>query len=307
MNRYIARRLLQFIPVFFGALAFLFTAMFILPGDPVQAQVGERRVNEEFRQAYIERYGLDDPLPVQFGRYVGRVMRLDFGESSGENRPVSTIIKERLPTTARLAGAGAFFLILMGIGSGVIAAVKRYTPTDAIVTLGTTLLVSVPVFVLGVLMQVFALKTQFLPISGLDDGLKSYILPGFVLASVSAAYLSRLQRTALLETLNADYVRTARAKGLRERRVIFNHAWRNALIPVVTYLGLDLGTYLGGAILTETIFNINGLGRTIVTGVTGQDNALVLGVSSFIVIVYLVANLLVDIGYAALDPRIRYE
>lgn len=307
MNRYIARRLLQFIPVFFGALAFLFTAMFVLPGDPVQAQVGERRVNDEFRKAYIERYGLDDPLPVQFGRYVGRVVRLDFGESFGENRPVSTIIRERAPTTARLAVSGAFFLILMGIGSGIVSAVKRYTPIDGAVTLATTLLVSVPVFVLGVLMQVLALKTGILPISGLDDGLKSYILPGFVLASVSAAYLSRLQRTSLLETLNADYVRTARAKGLRERRVILNHAWRNALIPVVTFLGLDLGTFLGGAILTETIFNINGLGRTIVQGVLGQDNAVVLGVASFIVIVYLVANLAVDIAYAALDPRIRYE
>lgn len=307
MNRYIARRLLQFIPVFIGALAFLFTALFILPGDPVQAQVGEGRVTPEFRRAYIEKHGLDDPLPVQFGRYVGRLATLDFGESANQNRPVWDVIKERVPVTARLAGAGAFFLILMGIGSGVISAVKRYTMADGVVTVMTTLLVSVPVFVLGVLLQVVALKTELLPIAGLDDGLKSYILPGFVLASVSAAYLARLQRTALLETLNADYVRTARAKGLRERRVIFNHAWRNALIPVVTYLGLDLGTYLGGAILTETVFSINGIGSTLAQSVLNQDNQLVLGISSFIVIVYLVANLLVDIGYAALDPRIRYE
>ncbi len=307
MNRYIARRLLQFIPVFLGALAFLFTALFILPGDPVQAQVGERRVTPEFRAAYIEKYGLNDPRPIQFARYVGRVMRFDFGESAQENRPVATIIKERLPVTARLALAGGFFLIILGIGSGVISAVKRYSIADGAVTIFTTLLVSVPVFVLGLLLQVVALKTKILPISGLDDGLKSYILPGFVLASVSAAYLSRLQRTALLETLNADYVRTARSKGLRERRVIFNHAWRNALIPVVTYLGLDLGTYLGGAILTESVFNINGIGRTLVSAVTSQDNSVILGVSSFIVIVYLFANLIVDIGYAALDPRIRYE
>jgi peptide/nickel transport system permease protein/oligopeptide transport system permease protein len=146
-----------------------------------------------------------------------------------------------------------------------------------------------------------------LPITGLTSGLKSYILPGFTLASVSMAYVSRLQRTTLLETLNADYVRTARAKGLPERRVIFNHAWRNSVIPVVTYLGVDIGTLIGGAILTETVFNIPGLGRSIATAILVHDNQVVLGIAIFIVLVYLVANLLVDILYAFIDPRIRYE
>jgi peptide/nickel transport system permease protein/oligopeptide transport system permease protein len=310
MNRYMIRRLLQFIPVVIGTIALLFVALYIIPGDPVQSLVGERPVTPAFRQAVIDRYGLDDPLPVQIGRYVGNIFQLDFGESAANRRPVFDIIKERVPVTFRLAMSGAFFLIVLGIGTGVIAAVKKYSFADASVTLMAIVLVSVPVFVLGVLLQIFvALKLKSvlgLPITGLETW-KSYILPGFVLASVSMAYVSRLQRTSLLETLQADYVRTARAKGLTERRVVFNHAWRNALIPVVTYLGIDIGTILGGAILTETVFNINGLGRTLALGITQQDNQVVLGVATFIVLVYLVANLAVDLLYAVLDPRIRYE
>lgn len=310
MNRYIARRLLQFVPVLLGTLTLLFIALFILPGDPVQALVGERPVSPAFRANIIEKYGLDDPLPVQYGRYLSRLSKLDFGESAATRRDVWDIIKERVPVTGRLALAASFYLLILGVGTGVISGVKRYGITDATVTVGTIILVSIPVFVLGLLLQIFALKTKSvlgLPISGLNDGLKSYILPGFALASVSSAYISRLQRTSLLETMNADYVRTARSKGLRERRVVMNHAWRNALIPVVTYLGLDIGTLLTGAVLTETVFNIPGLGRALAQGVSQQDNQVVLGVSVFIVLVYLVANLIVDIMYAVLDPRIRYQ
>lgn len=304
------RRLLQFIPVVLGTITLLYVALYIIPGDPVQSLVGERPVTPEFRQAVIDKYGLDDPLPVQIGRYVKNLATLDFGESAANRRAVFDIIKERVPVTFRLSLAGAFFLVVLGIGTGVVSAVKKYSAADASVTLMAIILVSIPVFVLGLLLQIFvALKLKNvlgLPITGLETW-KHYILPGFTLASVSMAYVSRLQRTALLETLEADYVRTARSKGLSERRVIFNHAWRNALIPVVTYLGVDIGTFLGGAVLTETVFNINGLGRTITLAITQQDNQVVLGVSTFIVLVYLVANLLVDLLYAVIDPRIRYE
>lgn len=304
------RRLLQFVPVVLGTITLLYVALYIIPGDPVQSLVGERPVTPEFRQAVIDKYGLDDPLPVQIGRYVKNLATLDFGESAANRRAVFEIIKERVPVTFRLSLAGAFFLVVLGIGTGVVSAVKKYSAADASVTLMAIILVSIPVFVLGLLLQIFvALKLKNvlgLPITGLETW-KHYILPGFTLASVSMAYVSRLQRTALLETLEADYVRTARSKGLSERRVIFNHAWRNALIPVVTYLGVDIGTFLGGAVLTETVFNINGLGRTITLAITQQDNQVVLGVSTFIVLVYLVANLLVDLLYAVIDPRIRYE
>lgn len=298
------------VPVVFGAIVFIYIAMYIIPGDPVQSLVGERPVTEEFRRAIIDRYGLDDPLPTRIAKYVGNLIHFDFGESALSRRQVWDIIKETFPNTARLAVAGTFFLILLGIGSGMISAVRRYSRLDTGVTLATIVLVSTPVFVLGLLLQIFvALKLKDvlgLPITGLDQGLKSYILPGFTLASVSMAYISRLQRTTLLETLESDYVRTARAKGLPERRVIFNHAWRNALIPVVTYLGLDIGTVLGGAILTETVFNINGVGRALAIAISTRDNQVVLGISVFVVVIYLVVNLLVDLLYAVLDPRIRY-
>ena len=311
MNRYIIRRLLQMIPVIIGTVALLYVAFYVLPGDPVTALVGERPVSEEFRQAVIDKYGLDDAVHIQVGRYLKNLAQLDFGESAATRQPVWEIIKERVPVSFRLALAGAFFLILLGIGTGVVSAVKKYSTADAGVTLGAIILVSMPVFVLGVLLQIFvALKLKNvlgLPITGLAEGLKSYILPGFVLASVSMAYVSRLQRTTLLETLEADYVRTARAKGLRERRVIFNHAWRNSVIPVVTYLGVDIGTFIGGAILTETVFNINGLGRAIADSIASRDNQVVLGISVFIVLVYLMVNLIVDLLYAVIDPRIRYE
>ena len=311
MQRYIIRRLLQFIPVVLGTTILLYVALFVLPGDPIQALVGERATTPEFRAAMTEYYGLDDPLPVRIGRYLNNLAHLNFGESAATRQPVWEIIKERVPVSFRLAMAGSFFLVLIGIGTGVISAVRRYSWSDSTVTIAAIVLVSLPVFVLGLLLQIFvALKLKNvlgLPITGLTSGLKSYILPGFTLASVSMAYVSRLQRTTLLETLQADYVRTARAKGLPERRVIFNHAWRNSVIPVVTYLGVDIGTIIGGAILTETVFNIPGLGRSIATAILVHDNQVVLGIAIFIVLVYLIANLLVDILYAFIDPRIRYD
>lgn len=311
MQRYIIRRLLQFIPVVLGTVILLYVALFVLPGDPIQALVGERATTPEFRQAVAEYYGLDQPLPVRIGRYLNNLIHLDLGESAATRQPVWDIIKERVPVSFRLAMAGTLFLVVIGIGSGMLSAVKRYSWSDSGVTIATIILVSLPVFVLGLLLQIFvALKMKDvlgLPITGLNEGFRSYILPGFTLASVSMAYVSRLQRTTLLETLQADYVRTARAKGLTERRVIFNHAWRNSVIPVVTYLGVDIGTLIGGAILTETVFNIPGLGRSIASAILVHDNQVVLGIAIFIVIVYLFANLLVDIMYAFIDPRIRYQ
>jgi ABC-type dipeptide/oligopeptide/nickel transport system permease component len=309
MNRYVIRRLLQMIPVVFGTVILLYLAMYVLPGDPVQALVGERATSEEFRNAVIEKYGLNDPLPVRIGRYLNNLVHFDFGESSVTRQPVWEIIKEKVPVSFRLAIAGSFFLIVLGLTTGMISAVKKYSMADASVTLSAIVLVSIPVFVLGVLLQIMALKTKGtlgLPITGLTTW-KHYILPGFVVASVSMAYVARLQRTTLLETLETDYVRTARAKGLRERRVIFNHAWRNSIIPVVTYLGVDIGTLIGGAILTETVFNIPGLGRQLASSIQSKDNQVVLGISIFVVFVYLVANLIVDLLYAVIDPRIRYD
>jgi ABC-type dipeptide/oligopeptide/nickel transport system permease component len=297
------------IPVIIGVVILLFLALYIVPSDPAQTLVGNRPVPEEFREALNERYALDRPLPEQIGRYLGNLVRLDFGESIISRRPVRDILFERAPESLRLAAAGLIFLVILGIGSGMLSAVKRDSVVDGIVTVGTIVAVSVPVFVMGALLQIFvALKTRDvlgLPVTGLDDGLRSYILPGITLAAVSTAYLARVQRASLLETLDTEYVRAARARGLRPRRVLFGHAWRASLVPVVTYLGVDLGGFMGGAILTETVFNINGLGRTIALAIQQGDNQVVLAVTTFIVLVYLAMNLLVDLSYAALDPRIR--
>lgn len=311
MSAYVLRRTLQMIPVVIGVIVLLFLALYILPSDPAATLTGNRPVPEDFREALNERYGLDQPLPDQVGRYLSNLVRLDFGESVISRRPVRDILFERIPDSARLALAGFLFLAVLGIGSGVLSAARRGSAADTGVTLATVVLVSVPVFVLGALLQIFvALKTKDvlgLPVSGLRDGWRSYVLPGFTLAAVSTAYLSRVQRASLLETLDTDYVRAARARGLRRSRVLFRHAWRASLVPVVTYLAVDLGGFIGGAILTETVFNINGLGRTIAVAIEQGDNPVVLAVTTFIVLVYLVVNLIVDLSYAALDPRIRIE
>lgn len=295
--------------VIVGVILLLFVALYLVPSDPAQTLVGQRPVPTEFREALAERYGLDEPLPTQIGRYLSNIVRLDFGESVISGRPIRDVIFERAPVSARLAGAGAVFLVVLGIGSGIVSAARRNSIVDGSVTLAAIVLVSIPVFVLGVLLQVFvALKTKSvlgLPVTGLDAGLKSYLLPGFTLAAASIAYVSRVQRATMVETLQADYVRTARSKGLRERRVLMHHAWRNSLIPVVTSLGIDIGAFLGGAILTETVFNINGLGRTLALAVTQGDNQVVIAIGTFTVFVYLAINLVIDLSYAVLDPRIR--
>jgi oligopeptide transport system permease protein len=299
------------IPVIIGAIILIWVALYLVPGDPVRALVGERPITPEFRAALTEKYGLDDPMLQRIVRYFGTLLSGDLGESYLQRRPVTAIIADTLPTTLRLSAAGIAFLISMGITGGIISAAKRYTWGDGLVTVVSIMLVSIPVFVLGFVLQIFiALELKDvlgLPITGLNDGFKSYILPGFTLASVSMAYLSRVQRTTLLETLDADYVRTARAKGLTERRVLFRHAWRNSLIPVVTFLGVDAGTILGGAILTETVYNINGIGRELAQSIGTQDNQVTLGISIFVVFAYLTINLVVDLAYAWLDPRVRYD
>lgn len=309
MTAYIVRRLLQMIPVIVGAIALVFAAFYLVPSDPAQTLIGDRRVPPEFREALTERYALDEPVPVQIGRYLGNLSRLDFGESVITRRPVRDIIFERAPVSARLALAGAIFLVILGMGSGMISAARPRSMLDGAVSVGSVLLVSIPVFVLGMLLQIFvALKTRDwlgLPVTGLDAGFRSYILPGFTLAAASSAYLSRVQRTTLLETLDSDYVRTARAKGLGELTVLLRHGWRPSLIPVVTYLGVDVGTFVGGAILTETVFNINGLGRTLAVAIQQGDTPVVIGVTSFVIVVFLVINLLVDLSYGMLDPRVR--
>jgi oligopeptide transport system permease protein len=305
--RYIARRLLLAIPVLLGASFIVFTLVYALPGDPIRALSGDRPLSPAVQAELRDRYNLDDPLVVQYGKYMGNLVQGDLGIDF-RGREVSDTIKQRLPVTVKLAAMALVIEAIIGLLAGILAAIRRNGFLDNLVLVTTTLLVSIPVFVLGFTVQYFlGVKWDLLPISGLQEGWKSYVAPGFVLAALSLAYVARLTRTSLVENLRNDYVRTARAKGLPERTVVGKHALRNSLIPVVTFLGADFGALMSGAIITEGIFNLPGLGGAVFQAVRAQEGALVVGVTTFFIFVYIFFNLLVDVLYAALDPRIRYD
>lgn len=307
MGRYLIRRLLQFIPVFFGATFLIFALVFLIPGDPIRALSGDRPMSESARQALTERYHLDDPLWEQYATYMGGIVQGDFG-SDFRGREVTDIMAQRIPVTARLALYAFIFEATLGILAGILAGIRKGGFMDNLVLVSTTAVISIPIFVLGFLAQLLlGVRFNIFPVAGIGEGNWSYMLPAIVLGSVSLAYIARLTRTSLVENLRADYVRTATSKGLRRTRVVGVHAMRNSLIPVVTYLGVDLGSLMGGAIITETIFNLPGVGRAVFEAVQRQEGTVVVGIVTFLVLVYMVSNLLVDLLYAVLDPRIRYE
>ncbi len=307
MGRYVARRLLLTIPVLFGATFLIFAMVFALPGDPIAALAGDRPLAPAVVAELKDRYHLNDPLLVQYGKYVAALAQGDLGTDFA-GRPVSETVAQRLPITAKLAGVAIVFEALIGLAAGILAGIRKGSFFDNLVLVSTIGVVSVPVFVLGFVAQItLGLKLNLFPISGISEGLYSYLLPGFVLASLSVAFVARLTRTSLVENLRNDYVRTAKAKGLPPRTVVGKHALRNSLIPVVTFLGADLGALLSGAIVTEGIFNIPGLGRTVFEAVNSGEGAVVVGVVTLFIFFYIVFNLVVDVLYAALDPRIRYE
>ncbi|MEA2931267.1 MAG: oligopeptide transport system permease protein [Actinomycetota bacterium] len=309
MARYVVRRLLQMVLVLFGASLVLFVCLYVVPGDPIATQQGEgHKVDQSTRRALERRYHLDQPVPQQYLHYVGRLARGDMGESYAFRRPVNAILGEKLGNTARLGLAAIALQIGIGVVAGIVAAISRYSFLDVLVTLSTTMAIGIPVFVIGLaLQQAFAINLHLLPLQGTRGGAKSIILPALTLASVDTALVARLMRGTMLEVLRADYIRTATAKGLSKRVVIFKHALRNSIIPVLTYLGITFGTMLGGALITETIFNWDGVGLALVNAIQSQDNPIVLGVVTYGVGVFVLVNLLVDVSYAVLDPRIRLD
>ncbi|MGB3736574.1 MAG: ABC transporter permease [Ilumatobacter sp.] len=333
MTAYIIRRLLIIIPTIFCAISFLFFLFYALPGDPATLIAGgaDRNPNPIQIQQINERYGLNDPIFTQFVNYWKDVLTLDLGRSFQRNQDVIDILKERAPNSIRL-GVWAFSLeVLVGISVGLFSAIRRYSLADKLTTIGTSVLSAVPVFVSGFILQylfavlpnkwgwpewtqlrtsgISAPRTEetwllfFIP-SGPGQW-RYLVLPTIALASVSLALAARMMRGSMLEVLNADYMRTAKAKGLNERQVISRHGLRNAMLPVITLLGLDLGAVLGSAVLTETVFNWPGLGSAIADAVTERDLPVVLGLTLAVVVVYAVVNLLVDISYAWFDPRVR--
>ena len=307
MGRYIARRLLQAIPVFLGTTFLIFALVFAIPGDPIRALAGDKPISPAVYAELQDRYNLDDPFLVQYGKYMAGLVQGDFGQSF-RGREVTEIMSERFPVTVKLGLVAFGFEILIGIFAGVLAGLRRGSFMDNLVLISTTMVVSIPVFVLGFTAQIMlGVKLGWFPIAGLSEGWKSYLLPAFVLAALSLAYVARLTRTSLVENLRSDYIRTAVAKGLPRKRVVGRHALRNSLIPVVTYLGIDLGALMGGAIVTEGIFNIPGIGQQVFVSIRSQEGPVVIGITTALVLVYITANLFVDVLYGVLDPRIRYE
>ncbi len=307
VGRYLIRRVVHFIPVFFGATLLIFILVWAIPGDPIRALAGERSMPESVRQALTERYNLDKPLPVQYVSYIGGVFQGDFGEDF-RGRPVADLMRQRLPVTLRLALLAFAIELVIGLAAGIISGITKSSFVDTLVLVSTLVVIAIPIFVLGFLAQlIVGVELGWFPVSGIQQGWRSYLLPAIVLGALSLAYIARLTRASLHENLRADYVRTAIAKGLSRRRVVGIHTMRNSLIPVVTFLAIDLGALMGGAIITETIFNMPGLGRAVFEGVQRQEGTVVVGIVTFLVIVYMLVNLAVDILYAVLDPRIRYE
>jgi len=300
--------MLQIIPVFFGTTFLIFAMVFALPGDPIRALAGDRPQPPSVTAVLRARYNLDDPLLVQYGKYIWNLVQFDLGQSF-RGRDVSNIMAETWPVTVKLALTAFVIEIIIGLLAGVLAGLRRGSFIDNLVLISNTLIVSIPVFVLGFTAQVLlGVEWGIFPVAGLREGYpQSYILPALVLASISLAYLARLTRTSLAENLRSDYVRTAVAKGLPRWRVVGVHTLRNSLIPVVTLLGVDLGSLMGGAIITEGIFNIPGVGRQVFQSVRTQEGFVVVGITTVLVLIYLFANLIVDIMYGLLDPRIRYE
>ncbi|KQU07504.1 ABC transporter permease [Rhodococcus sp. Leaf7] len=307
MGRFITRRLLLTIPVLIGASFLIFAMVYALPGDPIRALAGDRPLAPAVVAQLRAQYNLDDPFFVQYAKYVGGLLQGDFGTDFA-GRPVLDTISQRLPVTVRLTIVAIVFEAVLGIAAGVLSGLRRNSFFDNLVLVSTTLLVSVPVFVFGFVAQyIFGYKFDLFPIAGINDGWYSYLLPGLVLASLSMAYVARLTRSAVSEAMAADYIRTARAKGVGYRRIVLRHALRNSMIPVVTFIGADIGALLGGAIVTESVFNLPGLGRAIFDAVQRQEGAVVVGIVTLMVFFYIFFNLVVDVLYALLDPRIRYE
>jgi peptide/nickel transport system permease protein len=358
LTRFILRRLLAAIPVLLGITFIVFALARVIPGDPCRAALGERATAATC-DAYTHRYGLDQPIPVQFGLYLGQLASGDLGNSLKLSRPVTQILIERLPTTVELTLMALLIAVVVGIPLGVISAVRRNSSVDVGTMVFANLGVSMPVFVLGLLLAfLFAIILKDTPLSlppsgrlssgvsvrplttvwglqGVDgpvrglldflsglyiptaiitgqwsaaaDAFRHLILPAIALATIPLAIIARITRSSLLEILGQDYVRTARAKGVRENAVVVRHAMRNALLPVVTVIGLQLGALLSGAVLTETVFNLAGVGRTLYEAITGRDYVVIQGFTLTIAVIYVVVNLVVDVSYGFLDPRVRQD
>jgi len=307
MLRYIGRRLLQVIPVFLGATFLIYAMVFAMPGDPVAALAGERNLSPAVIAQIRAQYHLDQPFLTQYLLYLKGILVGDFG-TTFSHQPVTQVMAQAFPVTIKLSLMALVIEGVLGVVVGTLAGLRRGGFFDATVLVVSLTVIAVPTFVTGFVMQfLVGIKAGWLPATaGSSPGVTDLLMPAIVLSAVSFAYVLRLTRTEVSENLGADHVRTARAKGLGRTRVVTRHVLRNSLIPVVTFLGADLGALMGGAIVTEGIFNIHGVGGTLYKAITQGQGSTVVSFTTVLILVFIVSNLLVDLLYAALDPRIRY-
>lgn len=306
MIRYIIKRCLMLIPVILGISLIIFSIMSLTPGDPARLILGENASIQEVEELR-EDMGLNDPFPLQYFNYVKNALRGDFGRSYRTGIPVYDDIFSRFPNTVKLAFLGISLSVIIGIPVGIISAVKQYTFIDTLSLFSALLLTSIPAFWLGLLLiLLFALKIDILPATGVDTW-KNFVMPSFTLAAGTMAILIRMTRSTMLEVIRQDYIRTAKAKGAGERRIIFKHCLRNALLPVVTVIGINFGFQLGGAMIIETVFAMPGLGSLMITSVRMKDTPMVMASVLFVAIAIGITNLAVDIIYGYIDPRVKTQ
>ncbi|GED66966.1 glutathione ABC transporter permease [Brevibacillus reuszeri] len=306
MLRYIVKRLLQMIPTLIGVSLLCFIIIHSVPGNPAHLIAGVDATAEEIK-IVTERLGLDRPLYEQYGSYVWGLLQGDLGTSLRSDRPVAEEILSRFPNTIMLTLLSVVIMVIIGLFAGVISATKPNSVQDNTAMMVSLFGISMPVFWSGImLILVFSYYLQWLP-SGGSTQFKHYILPALALGFSSSAVLARLTRSSILEVINQDFIRTARAKGVREKLVIYKHTLKNALIPIITIIGLEFGHLLGGAVLTETVFSMNGLGRYIIQSIQFRDYPAIQGSILFVAALFVIVNLVVDLCYGSVDPRIRYD
>src|ERR1700741_3352600 len=308
MGRYVLRRLLQLIPVFIGTTFLIYLLVWTIPGNPFAGMCGERPCPDSFIAMMTDKYNLDDSVFVQYAKYLGNLLTGDFGETfSGLD--VGELIALRYPVSVRLALVAVAIEAVIGLVAGIVTGLRGRGFLDNLVLVSTLFLIAIPTFVTGFVIQgLVRFQWEIMtPTVSSEATWSDLLIPGFVLGSLSMAYVSRLTRTSIAENKRSDYIRTALAKGLPQRRITWVHLLRNSLIPVLTFLGTDIGSPMGRAIFTEGIFGINGIGRLVFDGILSKEGVVVTGVVVLLVIVFLLVNLIIDLLYAVLDPRIRYD
>lgn len=308
MIQYALKRILYLIPVFIGVTFFTFLIFLVVPGDPVRLALGQHP-NPELQQKIEHELGMDLPWYIRYFRYIGKAVQGDLGTSIRTGEPVTKIILDRFPATLALTVAAMVFAIIVGLPAGIFSATKQYSWIDNTFMVMALVGISMPVFVLGlILLLIFVSFLHIVPGTGYGDGQLIYmLLPAITLGTIPMAIISRMTRSSLLEVMGSDYIRTARAKGIKEKSVILKHAFKNAFIPVVTVIGNNFASLMAGAIITERVFNWPGIGSATISAIEQRDLPVVMGLVFFIAVIFVIVNLIVDISYIFIDPRIKLE